>query len=137
LRGNYGTNVYNYVDKPDYTTGDLVRTIRRQLGQVGDGPHIPYTLAIALGACCDAFAAVSGRRVPFSRIRVRKFCAPSRFSSARAMASGFAPTYALADGLQRTIAHAIAEAPKPGGNATSGKTHCSSLTPGNTGKLGE
>lgn len=107
LHDNYGTNVYNYVDKPDYTTGDLVRTIRQQLGRLGDGPHIPYTVAMALGACCDAFAALSGRRLPFSRIRVRKFCAPSRFSSARAMASGFAPAYALADGLQQTIKYEV------------------------------
>jgi nucleoside-diphosphate-sugar epimerase len=107
LHDNCGTTIFNYVDKPDYTTGDLVRTIRQQLGRVGDGPHIPYTLAMALGACCDAFVAVSGRRLPFSRIRVRKFCTSSCFSNARAMASGFAPAYALPDGLQRTIRYEL------------------------------
>lgn len=114
--------IYNYVDKPDYTAGDLVRTIRQQLGRVGDGPHMPYGVAMALGACCDAFAAFSGRRLPFSRIRVRKFCAPSRFSSARAMASGFTPPFPLADGLQRTITHEIAGAPRST-TSTSGEPH--------------
>lgn len=104
--------IYNYVDKPDYTTRDLVRAIRRQLGRTGDGPRIPYVLAAALGACCDAFAAVSGQTLPFSRIRVQKFCSPSRFSSARTMALGYSPPFPLADGLQRTIAHEIAGAPR-------------------------
>jgi nucleoside-diphosphate-sugar epimerase len=112
LHGSCGTNIYNYADKPDYTTGDLVRTIRRHLGRMGDGPHVPYTLAMTLGACCDAFAAVSRRRLPFSRIRVQKFCSPSRFSNARTMALGYSPPFPLADGLQRTIAHEIAGAPR-------------------------
>lgn len=105
LQGTCDIDVYNYVDKPDYTTGDLVRTIRRHLNRTGDGPRIPRALAMALGACCDAIAAVSRRRLPFSRVRVQKFCSPSRFSNARAVATGFAPPYALADGLQRTITH--------------------------------
>lgn len=108
-----GTRIYNYVDKPDCATRDLVRTIRRQLGRAGDGPRVPYILAAAVGAACDAFAAASGRTLPFSRVRVKKFCSPSRFSSARAMASGFSPPFPLADGLQRTIAHEIAGALRP------------------------
>lgn len=100
--------IYNYVDKPDYTTRDLVRTIRRQLGKAGDGPRIPYVLAAAFGAGCDAFATGTGQTLPFSRIRVQKFCSPSRFSSTRAMASGFTPPVQLAEGLQRTVAHEFA-----------------------------
>lgn len=99
-----GFDVYNYVDKPDYRTRDLVSTIRRQLGVSGEPPSIPYALASGIGAVCDTVAAASGRRLPISRIRVQKFCAPSRFSSARAMASGFVAPVSLEDGLRRTIA---------------------------------
>lgn len=99
-----GFDVYNYVDKPDYRTRDLVSTIRRQLGMSGEPASIPYPLASGIGAACDAVAAVSGRTLPISRIRVQKFCAPSRFSSARAMASGFVAPVSLEDGLRRTVA---------------------------------
>jgi nucleoside-diphosphate-sugar epimerase len=119
---NAGMRIYNYVDKPDYAMRDLVRTIRRQLGRRGDGPRIPYILAAALGAGCDAFAAASGRTLPFSRIRVHKFCSPSRFSGARAIASGFSPPFPLAEGLQRTITHEIAGGGAAPANGTSGET---------------
>lgn len=99
-----GIDVYNYVDKPDYRTRDLVSTIRRQLGMSGEPASIPYALASGIGAICDAAAAASGRTLPISRIRVQKFCAPSRFSSARAMASGFVAPVSLEDGLRRTVA---------------------------------
>ena len=108
-----GMRIYNYVDKPDYATRDLVRAIRRQFGRTGDGPRIPYILAAAVGAGCDAFAAASGQTLPFSRIRVQKFRSPSRFSAARAMATGFVPPFSIAGALQRTVAHAIADARQP------------------------
>jgi nucleoside-diphosphate-sugar epimerase len=99
-----GFDVYNYVDKPDYRTSDLVSTIRRQLGITGQPASIPYPLAVGIGAVCDVLTAVSGRTLPISRIRVQKFSAPSRFSSARAMASGFVAPVSLEEGLRRTIA---------------------------------
>lgn len=98
-------DIYNYVDKPDYTTRDLVRIIRQHLGKQGAAPRLPYPLAILIGAACDLTSAAIGRRLPLSRIRVRKFCSPSRFSSARALATDFKPPVPLAAGLQRTIAH--------------------------------
>lgn len=99
-----GFDVYNYVDKPDYRTRELVSTIRRQFGMSGEPPSIPYPLAVATGAIGDLVAAASGRTLPISRIRVQKFCAPSRFSSTRAMANGFVAPVSLEDGLRRTIA---------------------------------
>ncbi len=100
-----GLHIFNYVDKPDYTTRDLVRTVRQHLGKSGEAVRIPYAVAALIGTGCDAFSAVTGKPLPLSRIRVKKFCSPSRFSSAHALASGFKPPVPLEVGLQRTIAH--------------------------------
>lgn len=105
LKCNSGLYVYNYVDKPDYKTRDLVRAIRQHLGKRGDALRMPYAFAKLIGAGGDLVSAATGKPFPLSRIRVRKFCSPSRFSSARAMATGFRPPVSLTAGLRRTIAH--------------------------------
>ncbi len=105
LSRGHGPQVYTYVDKPDYSARELVSTIRRQFGKSGDAPAMPYGLAALIGAGCDDLAAVSGRSLPFSRVR--------------ALASGFIPPVNLDEGMRRTIADeavpALAPAPETPG----------------------
>nr|MDJ0789029.1 UDP-N-acetylglucosamine 4-epimerase [Myxococcota bacterium] len=101
-----GHHVFNYVDKPDYDMNRLVAAINAALGRSSTGGlRLPYALGYAAGLAADVVAAIVRRPLPFSRIRVQKFCASTEFSSDKAMGSGFKPPVDLDDALQRTISH--------------------------------
>ncbi len=96
--------VYNYVDTPDLTMNELVSQVRHTLkGQQGVGLRLPYWLGMFLGYVADAVAKVSGRNLPVSSIRVKKFAASTEFRSAKSGLDGFAPSFTLADGINRTL----------------------------------
>jgi nucleoside-diphosphate-sugar epimerase len=98
-----GMHIFNYVDGPDMNTRDLVEHIRRCLGRPGITPRIPRPVALAGGHLMDVLARLSGRRLPISAIRVRKFCESTQFSADLAAQSGFTPPYSLSESLARTI----------------------------------
>lgn len=99
--------VFNYADKPDLTTRELVAFAAPVLGHTGPVRHLPYTLALALGYAFDVVAKVTGRRFAVSAVRVRKFCASSVVDAARAQASGFVPRRSLVDGVRAMLAAEI------------------------------
>lgn len=98
-----GLHVYNYVDKPDLTTNDLVHHTGVFLGKSIPPIKIPYWLGLLGGYGFDVLAAVSGRKLSISSIRIKKFCAVTRYDSSKAMASGFVPPYTLEEGLKRVL----------------------------------
>lgn len=96
--------VFNYVDGPDFDMNRLVGLVRARLrGKAGPGPRLPVWLGLALGRLADLVARLTGRRLPISAIRVRKFCADSSFASDKAGLDGFHPPVTLAEGLDRTL----------------------------------
>lgn len=99
-----GKHLYNYADKPDLTTRELVAQVRGALGFPGSGPSAPYIAGLLGGMVFDAAAKITGRNFPISAIRVRKFCADTIVDAQRAHASGFAAPFTLQQGLQHMIA---------------------------------
>lgn len=109
-----GLHVYNYADKPDLTTEELVRLARRVMGRDGDWRarvRLPYALALPLGWAADAVAALTGRSLPVSSIRIRKFCAETTVNTERLERSGFVRPYGLLEALERTIRYEFGGAP--------------------------
>lgn len=99
-----GFSRVNYVDKPDFTMNDLVMKAREVLeGTPRIGLRLPYGLGLGLGYAADGVARVSGRTLPISSIRVRKFCATTCFSSAAHDRPGFSAPVTLEEGLARTL----------------------------------
>jgi nucleoside-diphosphate-sugar epimerase len=99
-----GQSLVNYVDKPDFTMNQLIETAREVLeGQRRIGPRLPYGLGLGLGYVADLVTRVTGKSLPISSIRVRKFCANTCFASAAHDAPGFAAPVPLAEGLARTL----------------------------------
>jgi nucleoside-diphosphate-sugar epimerase len=95
--------VYNYVDTPDFTMNELVSLVRGKLrGSPSVGIRIPKFIGLMVGYTADVFAKL-GVKLPISSIRVKKFCASSEFSSAKANLDGFEAPYTLQEGLDRTI----------------------------------
>ena len=95
--------VYNYVDTPDFTMNELVSLVRGKLrGIPSVGIRIPKFIGLMAGYAADILA-YFGVKLPISSIRVKKFCASSEFSSAKADLDGFVAPYTLQEGLDRTL----------------------------------
>ena len=96
--------VYNYVDTPDLTMNELVSQVRAQLkGKDGVGTRLPYWLGLILGYTADLIAKISGKNLPVSSIRVKKFASSTEFKSAKGNLDKFIAPFSLSDGVQRTL----------------------------------
>ena len=99
---DYG--VFNYVDTPDLTMNELVAQVRVKLkGESGVGPRLPYWLGLIMGYTADVVAKLSGKNLPVSSIRVKKFASSTEFKSAKASLDDFKAPLKLSDGLERTL----------------------------------
>lgn len=98
-----GYNVYNYVDKPDFTMNELVDLIEKVLNKKIPSVHFPYWLGMFGGYCFDLLARLTGKKLSISSVRVRKFCATTEFDATKAHADGFKPPFTLEEGLSRTL----------------------------------
>lgn len=99
---HYG--LFNYVDSPDMDMNTLVRQVSRVLSNKdGVGPRLPFWLGLVLGYVADGIVRVTGRTLPISSIRVRKFCASTAFASAKQELEGFEPPHSLSEGIDRTL----------------------------------
>jgi len=104
-----GCSVYNYADKPDFTTRELTDEIYTQLGIKKSALSVPYPIGLGAGYAFDILAKVSGKTLPISSIRVQKFCADTTVAAPKMEQSDFTPQYTLADGVARMIKHDFAD----------------------------
>ena len=104
LRLGAGAHLFNYADKPDFAMQEMVDTVVQTLGRPAlAGTRIPYTAGYVGGVVCDLVAALTGRPLPISAIRVRKFCTTTTFSAHRLQSTGFKAPTALREALIKTI----------------------------------
>ena len=107
-----GYNVYNYIDKPDFTMNDLVDLISKVLNKHIPSTHFPYWLGMFGGKCFDLLAWITGKKLSISSVRVKKFCATTEFDATKAHSSGFKAPYTLSEGLSRTLKFEFVDPPK-------------------------
>ena len=69
------------------------------------GVRIPYVVGYLGGIACDMAAAVTGRKLPISAIRIRKFCTTTTFAAYRVESTGFEPPIGLREALVMTVRH--------------------------------
>ena len=98
-----GYHVFNYVDKPDFTTKDLVRHTGKILGKRIPTLRIPYWLGMLGGYGFDLLAFITRKKLNISSVRVKKFCATTQYSSDKVMSSGFVPPYEMQEGLKNML----------------------------------
>jgi nucleoside-diphosphate-sugar epimerase len=98
-----GCQVFNYVDKPDFTTNELVKHVSKVLQKHIPTVHIPYWLGMLGGYCFDVLTLITRKKFPISAVRVKKFCATTKFDAQAAHSSGFQAPYSLGEGLERTL----------------------------------
>jgi nucleoside-diphosphate-sugar epimerase len=96
--------VFNYVDTPDMTMNELVRQVRAKLkGKDSVGLRLPYWLGVMLGKMADLVSALTGKNLPVSSIRVKKFTSSTEFISAKACLDQFEAPFELSHGIERTL----------------------------------
>lgn len=98
-----GYNVFNYIDKPDFTMNDLIYHVGNALNKHIPTVRFPYWLGVLGGYGFDLFARITRKKLSVSSVRVKKFCAVTQFDSVRLQESGFKPTFTLEEGLTRTL----------------------------------
>jgi nucleoside-diphosphate-sugar epimerase len=104
-----GVHTYNFIDKPDFSMNLLVGSVKRMLGQPEKiGFRLTFAVGYAIGKGFDLVAAVTGKRLAISSIRVKKFCANSVYNTAIDK-TGFVPPVPLEQALEQTIRHEFIE----------------------------
>lgn len=107
--GFSGIEIFNYVDKPDFDMNTLVSEIFRHKGKSAPKLRIPYPIGILGGYCFDLLAEVTGKQLPISSIRVKKFCSSTEINSGKLDASGFVRPTDFKEGLHRTLTNEFGE----------------------------
>ncbi len=98
-----GENLYNYADKPDMNMKDMMGTIRAGFGKNSNGVTLPYAIGLAGGYIFDQIANITGKALPISSVRVKKFCANTVVDSSKRVETGYKASHDLADGLTDMI----------------------------------
>lgn len=109
-----GYNVYNYIDKPDFTMNELIDHVSTVLNKHIPSTHFPYWMGMLGGKCFDLLAWITGKKFSISSVRIKKFCATTEFDATKAHSSGFKAPYSLGDGLARTLRFEFVNPPKDG-----------------------
>lgn len=98
-----GYEVYNYIDKPDFTMSELVDHVSKVLNKHIPSVHYPLWLGMLGGFCFDVLAFITRRKLTISSVRVKKFCATTQFDATKVQNTDFRAPYTLAEGLARTL----------------------------------
>jgi hypothetical protein len=69
---------------------------------------LPFGVGFAIGKGFDLVAAITGKRLAISSIRVKKFCANSVYNTG-IDETGFVPPVPLGQALEQTIRHEFIE----------------------------
>jgi GlcNAc-P-P-Und epimerase len=100
-----GWHLFNYADKPDLSTNEIIGIARASFGRGGLASriHIPYFAGLTAGIAFDILARTTGRKYPLSSIRIKKFCANTSVTSDRVDQTGFNRPFTLSQGIERMI----------------------------------
>ena len=96
-----GCNVYNYVDKPDLTTLELVSIVGKVLKRPIPAIRIPFWIGMTGGYCFDLLGKILNKKLVISSVRVKKFCAVTQFDASKMEAMEFKPRFSIEEGLER------------------------------------
>ena len=98
-----GIEIYNFTDKPDLTSKEIVSIIKDELGQAKNTPSIPYIVGLMGGYAFDILSLITGKKFPISSIRIKKFCAETTINTDKLQKTGFKSPYTIEEGLRRMI----------------------------------
>jgi len=96
--------LFNYIDKPDLTVLELIKIITLNFNYKSRPFfRIPYFVAYAILTFLEPFANLIKLKLPISKIRLRKFCSTTQFSSEKVSQTSFKPKFTIKQGIEKTI----------------------------------
>ena len=101
---NPGYHIFNYADKPDFNMNELVSIVKDKMNVKIPSFKIPYILGIFGGYIFDFLSIILRKKFFISSVRVKKFCATTKFNATKAHSIYKSP-YTLEEGLNKTLEH--------------------------------
>lgn len=96
--------LYNYIDTPDLTMNELTKQVYNTLdARPLSKLRLPYWLGLLIGSFVDMASRISGRNLPVSAIRVKKFTATTTFSTNKKDLDDFQAPYELQEAIANTL----------------------------------
>ncbi|HSR39712.1 MAG TPA: NAD(P)-dependent oxidoreductase [Phnomibacter sp.] len=98
-----GLHIYNYADEPHLKTSELGLTIAAELGKPKP-KSFPLIVLLLLAKPFDIISKFTGRDLPISTARVRKYASRTHHRAQDLFAQGFKPKFTTQEGLSRMVA---------------------------------
>lgn len=98
-----GIHIYNYADQPHLRTAEIGLTIAAALGKPKP-KSIPMGLLLMMAKPFDLLIKMSGKDLPISSHRVKKYGTQTYHQAQQIFADGFKPKYTTRDGLAKMVA---------------------------------
>ncbi len=100
-----GMEVFNYADKPDLSSGEIVAAVQAELGHEAGGISLPAWLGLMAGGAFDVISFIIRRKMPISYIRIKKFLSETQVASDKVQRLPFKAPFSLTEGLSRMVRH--------------------------------
>ena len=101
--GDEAFAIYNYIDKPDFTSVKIAETCYESLGKSLPKFRPPTWLLLLCAKPFDAIIALTGKNLPVSSARVRKlFVDQTKFEAQKIIDAGFIAESSVQEGIKRT-----------------------------------
>jgi len=96
-----GVEIFNYADSPQLTSREIATIIANRLDK--NPISLPYWLVYVMGVPFDLTIKITGKDLPVSTNRIKKFCTETHHRADKIRTMGFIPTYTNTQGLQRMV----------------------------------
>ncbi|MEA5461274.1 NAD(P)-dependent oxidoreductase [Arcicella sp. LKC2W] len=97
-----GIEIYNYSDTPHMNTMQISNIIEKRFGKKA-GLAVPYTFAFALAIPFDLISNLTGKNIPISTMRVKKYCTQTLNNSDKIKLLGYKSVFSSIEGLEKTV----------------------------------
>lgn len=98
-----GIYTYNFADKPDLTSKEIVDIVRDELKFKKLTPTMPYFVGLIGGYIFDLLSVITGKKFQVSSIRIKKFAAETTVCTDELNKSGFKKPFLLEEGLRKMV----------------------------------
>jgi nucleoside-diphosphate-sugar epimerase len=98
-----GIEILNYSDEPQMTTSQIVDIISDIMQRGLPKLRIPLRLATSIGSAFDLLAKLTGRNLPITAARMRKFATATHHKSGKIREMGFKQKVTIREGFDRMV----------------------------------
>ncbi len=98
-----GIQIFSYSDEPQMTIAQIVDVIGTCLPYGAPKIKLPLFLAVSLGSIFDLLAKITGRNLPITAARMKKFATATHHKAEKIREQGFIQKIEITEGFRRMI----------------------------------